>query len=310
MISQLTLYPFLFKIILWATQGTTYTNKLVQGISNTTTATNYGTEVTGYKTSIPISPNLLDGPFFRFPEEKYSKYILTKTHCGGFCIRCSPDRYILDAKQFERECRSGNKKVDGKEISIKSAYNASIPKKAVHIIRNPFDNLVARLHHQRKSWIDSEDSKSEMLAMFNSSEEGFRKWCRFVDYSAASKMKNMSRLSNMTKQLFAKAPCAADIHRWTQFHNLAMQVTDDRMKIPVHFIFYENYTEAFDETVSQLLDFLQLSAVSEAPTFIRGKEYPEYFSDNDRVAVAKLVKHLATEQSWPLLRHYFDGLLE
>ena len=89
-----------------------------------------------------------------------------------------------------------------------------------------------------------------------------------------------------------------------------MQVTDDRMKIPVHFIFYENYTEAFDETVSQLLDFLQLSAVSEAPTFIRGKEYPEYFSDNDRVAVAKLVKHLATEQSWPLLRHYFDGLLE
>ena len=120
----------------------------------------------------------------------------------------------------------------------------------------------------------------------------------------------MEVLDNATKALFENTPCAADVYRWTQFHNLAVEVTEDRLKIPVQYIFYENYTDNFNDTVSEVLDFLELPAVSTAPPFIKGKEYPEYFTEDDRYHIAQLVQHLATNQSWPLLSHYFDGLLD
>lgn len=115
-------------------------------MTQTTTATNYGQEQSGYRSSIPISPSLPDGPYFRFPNGNYSKYVLTKTHCGGYCVRCTPTRYVLDAKRFDSDCRSGNKLVEGKGSSTKPAYGSDLPKKAVHILRNPLDNIVARLH--------------------------------------------------------------------------------------------------------------------------------------------------------------------
>jgi hypothetical protein len=52
----------------------------------------------------------------------------------------------MNAKQFESECRSGNKVVEGRSSSVHPAYGSDIPKKAVHILRNPLDNIVARLH--------------------------------------------------------------------------------------------------------------------------------------------------------------------
>lgn len=30
-----------------------------------------------------MSPELTNGPYFRFPNQTYSKYVLTKSHCGG-----------------------------------------------------------------------------------------------------------------------------------------------------------------------------------------------------------------------------------
>ena len=257
-----------------------------------------------------MSPDLPDGPFLRWPDWNYSKYILTKTHCGGYCVKCSPSRYVLNAESFKDACRTGNKLVNRKSITTTKAYPASLPKKAVHVIRNPFDNLVARLHHQRKSW-ERQESKREHLKLFDSSEEGFRKWCSYVDYSSApSSMSDLKKFDNTTISLFEETPCAAEVYRWTQFHNLAVEVTDKRLQIPVQYIFYENYANKFNETVTQLLDFLELSAVSTPPPFIKGKEYPEYFSDEDRYNVAKLVRHIATKKTWPLLKHYFDGLLD
>ena len=303
--------PQVIWLMSFPNSGTTYTNKLVQGISQTTTATNYGAEQSGRKTSIPMSPDLPDGPFLRWPDWNYSKYILTKTHCGGYCIKCSPRRYVLNAAQFEAECRTGNKRVNRTEITTPQAYPASLPKKAVHVIRNPFDNLVARLHHQRKTWEKENTTKSEHLKLFQSTEEGFRKWCSFVDYSSApTHISDLKVFDNTTMDLFEQAPCASDVYRWTQFHNLALEVTKDRLHIPVQTIHYEAYANRFEETVHDLLEFLELPSVSEAPPFIRGKEYPDYFSDEDRYHVAKLVQHLSTNKTWPFLKHYFDGLLE
>lgn len=320
-------------------QGTTYTNKLIQSISQTTTATNYGVEQSGYSTSIPIKPNLTEGPFFRFPKRNYSKYILTKTHCGACkpnsivyketkfglvisdtiftfvklrtkldCSRCSPERYIVNAGRFGADCRSGNKLENGKQLSINQAYSSSLVKKAVHIIRNPFNNIVSRLRYQHKTWADRPD-REEFLRLFQADQQGFRRWCQFLDYSTR-KTFTSDLLDNKTKELYPLIPCPAEFYRYVQWHNLATEITEKRMRIPVLSLFYENYTESYNDTVNQLLDFLELEAVSDPSPFIEGKEYPDYFTDDEKYYAGILAKHLATTKTWSLIGHYFENFMD
>ena len=114
----------------------------------------------------------------------------------------------------------------------------------------------------------------------------------------------------MTKELFPLIPCPAEFYRYVQWHNLAIEVIEKQMKIPVYTLFYENYTKHYNDTVDQLFEFLELPAVSKPPKFISGKEYPEYFTDDEKYFAGHLVKHLATEKTWSLIGHYFDGLMD
>lgn len=118
--------------------GTTYTLKLIQKYTNTTTATNYGNEQGKHGTSIAVHPWLENGPFPRYPTWSLPpRYILTKTHCGGTAMSPTPGDYIETVRSFEIGCRSGSKMVnDTKEDVI---YGMNVPKSAVHLIRNPFD---------------------------------------------------------------------------------------------------------------------------------------------------------------------------
>ncbi|CAB9501840.1 expressed unknown protein [Seminavis robusta] len=299
--------PQLIWLLSFPNSGTTYTNKLVQGMSGTSTATNYGQEQSGYKSSIPLSPNLPNGPFLRYPDGNTSKYLLTKSHCTGYCIRCSPDRYVLNAERFESGCRSGNHLVNGESVSSKPAYAAELVKKVVHIIRNPFDNIVARLHMQRKNWVNHGDHE-EYLKLFVNNRTGFRRWCTFLAYTQVNQTAKAKQLDNFTKQLYAVSPCAAEFYRYTQWHNYAIEAAKDK---PVHTLFYENYTENFNQTANELLDFLELDVVGgPEESFQPGKQYPEYFTEDEQYFIANLVRHLATNETWGLLKHYFDGILE
>lgn len=302
--------PKIIWLMSFPNSGTTYTNKMVQGITKTTTATNYGQEQGGHKTSIPISPDLPDGPFLRYPEWDYSEYVLTKTHCTGYCNRCTPSRYVLTASAFERGCRSGNKRVDNKSHTTRDApYPSDLPKKAVHILRNPMDNIVARLHMERKNWANH-GRHDDFLKVFQSDKEGFQKYCKFLHITGYNITLQSDLLDDRTKELFGVVPCAAEFYRYVQWHNLAFEVAEKRLHLPVHTMFYEDYSTNFNQTADQLLDFLQLQAVSDPPPFIKGKEYRDYFSEDQQYNIGLLVKHLANNNTWALLKHYFEGILD
>jgi hypothetical protein len=173
--------PGIVWLLSFPNSGTTYTLKVIQDMTNTTTATNYGgSEQTGYIPSIPIFANT-DGPFARYPQHDIpKKYILTKTHCHG---KNNPET----VNDFITLCRTGDKKFSNRTV-ISTSYNIhhingsrqqQLDEKGaateagtdtdnirsgpgqgqgikihriVHLIRNPFDNIVARLHYQRKRW--------------------------------------------------------------------------------------------------------------------------------------------------------------
>jgi len=161
--------------------GTTYTLKFIQNTTLTTTATNYGAHEQDSENSISVYPDSPEGPFFRHPNRTLPEsFIITKTHCGGSCMGCRPSVYIQNETEFEQSCCLGNRRDDGKLRAV--TYSSTIPKSAVHLIRSPFDNIVARLHYEQKKWRkSSKNHHAEMLSNFTNDKQGFQQWCQHAD---------------------------------------------------------------------------------------------------------------------------------
>lgn len=131
-------FPEVAWLMTFPNSGTTYTLQLIQQYTNTTTATNYGNEQGLHGTSVPIHPWMENGPFPRYPDRNLPpRFILTKTHCGGTAMSPNPIDYVETDRSFEIACRSGNRIIN--DTKVDSIYGIDIPKKAVHLIRNPFD---------------------------------------------------------------------------------------------------------------------------------------------------------------------------
>lgn len=135
--------------------GTSYTSRLIRHISETRTASNYGNE--NKKAVGPSRPVFLDqpaGPFWLDPDmhPEYTlptEYVLTKTHCRGRCEQCPPTKYVESTSSFRRGCLSGKGVVlvNGTETwDYGFTYPADKVAKAVHLIRDPFDNVVSRFN--------------------------------------------------------------------------------------------------------------------------------------------------------------------
>jgi hypothetical protein len=298
--------PAVAWLMTYPNSGTTYTLKLIQQYTNTTTATNYGFEQSTTRDSIPIDGSLTDGPFWRYPDQDAPpRFVITKTHCGGNCMCAKPEEYVETQRSFEIACRSGSKTIN--QSRFDTTYAASIPKRAVHLFRNPYDNLVARLHLEQRKW--TRKNETEKLEVFTATKEGFHEWCRYLDLKS-KKTEFSSHFYDDEMLAITKAlPCHAEIIRYTWWHELAME-TVRRMGLPLHNLYYENYTENLEGTVDELFDFLHLSPAegAEPAEFITGKHYADYY-DAIHLSLAKdLVSMLASKELWLLIRHYFDGV--
>jgi hypothetical protein len=297
-------WPRIAWLMSFPNSGTTYTIHLIGNITNATTATNYGLEIP-YQSGIPVHDYSPNGPFLAMPSFSVpDTYILTKTHCGGRCTECSPNTYTETVHSFERMCRYGSKLVDGEKVQV--VYNDSV-QRAVHLIRSPFDNLVARYHLQRKAYAKSNDERFKDLLdnYLTDSKEGLAKWCQYLDKLRVKDELNSHFLDPELLDEEARVPCHAEFYRYIQWHNLAFEVTR-RKRLPTHILYYENYTENFNETVDELRGFLKLPRVAPAPEFYVGKHYSDYFEEEQCQAITYLVKELASPETWEALCHYFE----
>ncbi|VEU35772.1 unnamed protein product [Pseudo-nitzschia multistriata] len=289
--------------------GTTYTNHLIQDYTRTTTATNYGQEQDTKNETISIFADSIDGPFFRYPTWSLPpKFILTKTHCGGECDACQTPgskQYNNTLGAFEEACRSGKRIVN--RTKVRTTYSSDIPKRAVHLIRDPFDNIVARLHLKERRWARRSNDKKyeERVDRFNKTKDGFRAYCRFRDTDSLKQEMRQRVLSDELLQFAKNIPCYAEFITYTQWHNHAIDLVANK-KMPVLTLFYEDYASNWDETVNQLLRFLALSPAkgAKAEEFILGKHYDEFYFDEEKSNATKLIRALASPELWELLQRY------
>ena len=285
--------------------GTSFTSYLIRTVTLMNTGSNYGHESgteerSGLSQSVGI---FADNPIPTWTESWNNRlqkplkgYILTKTHCGGFSFCKACDSFIYNSHTFLKKCLEGDyvtgNATSGFETSKGLASKDKIAR-AVHIIRDPLDNVVARFHLERKTLAEKNQ------AHYPNTQKGFRAFCN-----------DLGKIGKQQKQaedvLDLDIPCQADFYRYVQWHNLAFTTTWD-LGIPTLVVHYESYNSNLNETKDNLLEFLEQDEVNDPPAFVTGKTYRDYYTADEIDAVSKMFDRLALRETWRRTKHYFPG---
>jgi Sulfotransferase domain len=276
----------------------------VEWMTYQSVASNYKKESDGI---VPVREEYTLGPFYHNMSLSVPRHILTKTHCDGFCDDCSMQTSYMNLSGFEAGCgRSERIRVKG--VITNPPYPSSVPKKVVHLIRSPWDNIVSRMHHgifRRRTYLNWTE---EQLAPFQNSREGVMSWCQYVDRGFwDARALNTSGLSVDDLQAITSVPCGPDFFRYVQWHNNAV-VLMQKMGVPMHRIYYEDYTAQFNKTTQDLLDFLELRAVNPPVPFKTGKTYDHLMDIRDRRKAWDLIQRFATPELREVLSRYESGV--
>ena len=166
--SNSTSFPEIVWLLSYPNSGTSYTMMLTEVLSNYSTASNYGVEVAKkFSVSPPVHDDHPEGPFWeglstgvgKTVRELPPKYVLTKTHCGGRCVDCGPESYVVTTEQFLEGCARTTARVKGVKRRVESKMNPKRVSRMVHLFRNPIHNTISRFHLSRRHLIakDSEN---------------------------------------------------------------------------------------------------------------------------------------------------------
>ncbi|KAL3756139.1 hypothetical protein ACHAWU_005643 [Discostella pseudostelligera] len=339
--------------------GTSFTSLLVRVASSSTAATNYGmeTRVGADGMSVPIYDWSVEGPYWMHPpsEEEEdggdssssrpskkqkgdstssrsnelpppSSSILTKTHCGGRCASCPPDKYLETIPSFLQMCLSGSRKVPSNkerppDKTTKSSsssiqykkhyvtYHPAVVERAIHIIRNPFDNLVSRFHHEQKEY--KKKNRTSWTDLYSNDVAGFKKWCVDVDSMAEIEFDNIDwKLYgyNPTSILhdYRGVSCHAEFFRYAQWHILANNVVE-LLEMPVLYVHYEEYAKDINGLTDRILNFLNLDREEEElPTFHSNKDYSEYFTREERASASEFMRRLVDAKNSHVARELLE----
>lgn len=294
-----TIGPKIAWLLSFPSSGASLTLELIKYVTNTTTATNDGSEyVDSNGFSVPLYSDV-EGPFiwgepFRVP----STYVLTKAYCGGYCRDCPPIDYIETAETFMQKCLQVTP-VGKKSIR----YEENLIKKIVHVVRNPFDNIEARFYYAYKSWMGDRDKKKDGQFPFSLDKEGFHDWCKYHDshWQENENILYSPKLLSLSKDV----PCHADFYRYVQWHNLVITVSLSKLKIPSLKIYYEDYrTDKLETSVKDILKYLDIPSVGNVLSLNREKRHA-HFNEKQMNATILYIKELASVETNYLLKRYF-----
>lgn len=345
--------------------GTSYTMQAVQKYTRICTATNYAEESED-PTPIPLynrSTNNNDqqkqqGPYWVHRTSDMSflpspfSYILTKTHCDGYCNankRCKVSKMyttIMSLSNFQRGCLgipihhqpTTINSINNSSTSPSSySYSPSIVFKAIHLVRDPLDNIVSRFHLAYKK-LSPSDQK-----IYTRDDVGFQRFCKYWDTWQVSNTTNALSNNNMNnkrkrKELFGDknttryleiqipwkskrdiltlsdvdhVPCWADFFRYVNWHNNAFHVQKN-MNLSSLLLYYDDYEEEgkWNQSMDQILHFLNQTKGTvkgkrgRVHPFKAGKGYHHYFTLDQRQAVWTFIEKISIPETWHILQRY------
>ena len=305
--STTTKIPKVAWLASYPNSGTSYTMTTVERSTDLSTATMYGIEIAtkDKDRSEIVTPG---GPLWEGMSGKRgttirplpTTYVLTKTHCGGRCIKCPATEYVIDVEQFRQACLRTTG-YDPPRERFERPMTVPVAK-ILHLIRSPFTNIVARFHLEQRHYVKEGTNK------YTRDADGFREWCIDLDDKYASTEHLVWNKDPAVKELFLQVPCRAEFYKYTQWHNHLFQLQDmlqDPAKdyLVVH---YEDYEKDLNTTIGTIMDFLQQEVVNPLREFRPLPDYQDHFSKTDRRKVRQLVQYLSSSETWNMLERYLN----
>jgi hypothetical protein len=285
---------------------------MTRDVSNTTTATNYALEGTNRhdpsEQAIP-GPLGASGPFLELIPNLTTALpdtILTKTHCKGFCSgrKCNAEKTVHTVRSFMMGCLSGRRAVrntKGGLSTVTVTYNPALVKKAIHLLRHPLDNIVARFHLEYNVQVGR--GNTEYDKMYPKNVTGFHKWCAAEDAHDHIINSRFLIVDHRLKEKMINIPCMNEFFRYVQWHNLAFAVSRE-MGLSTMILHYHEYADNFEKTRDKVLDWLELPRVGEGMAFHLGKVYRHYYSDKQKRAIWEFLEEFSSLETWAELKDY------
>jgi hypothetical protein len=299
--------PKIALLMSFPNSGTSYTILMLRHLSATFSASNYGLEKTyvgseSSKTNVAIRVDQPQGPFWMDAATKSNAnytypadLVLTKTHCGGKCVHCPPKMYIESPYSFRRECLTARKIINSTTIRTQ-VYPTTHVQKAIHLFRDPVNNVVSRFHHERRS--------GRSAVAYPATREGFRDYCKNLDGSFETSEVKSTLWDKELRNAFENVPCRAEFVRYVLWHDLTFWMTRD-MEIETFILRYEWYESRLGLIASKLVRFLDLKPVGDLVPFVAGKKYHDYFSPREHNAIASAIHMSASSKTWEVVKEYF-----
>lgn len=285
--------------------GTSFTGHFVRSLGMVNSGTNYGHENNNNETgtSIPIFGDQPGGPFWMDPNmyPNYSfptRWVMVKTHCGGRCETCPPSQYGESTYSFKYKCLAGTRrtKVNSTFVDEKVSYPADRVTKAIHLVRDPFDNVVSRFHLEQKG--------NRSGSRFDSSKDGFRGYCEYLNQRFDEEEKRSILFHTELLEMMEDIPCRADFYRYIEWHNQAFALTKD-LQLDTMVLYYDDYSTNMVEVTNRLVEFLALKPAGEIHEFAPGKVYSDFYTLEERRTVRAALELMSTRETWHHIKKYF-----
>ena len=291
-----------------------------QESSNATTTPTKNSAITVSRPVFPHSQPM--GPFWGGEEDEYSNLALpshvalTKTHCATPCIWCGPDKYLISTHFFQSRCQRAERIVlsdshDTTKNTTNNTPTALVPTiekavyptthvtKAIHLFRNPLDNVVSRFRYER--------SNGRSATAYPDTREGFRSYCHTLNQEFRSHYRTpgMRLLLDPTLlRLLEQVPCFSELIRYVEWHNMAWATQWD-LNLETLVLHYSDYrAPLFQSTLDRLLTFLQLQHVGSPAVFVESKTYGHYYTWQEQMAAFAAMKQMSFQHTWEQLERY------
>lgn len=300
--------PKLVWLMSFPNSGTSYTLRQMERLTNFSMATNYGAEGERSKLLLENEPHgprcrgLQDASYRPLPKE----YILVKTHCTGYSTNSGALALKLQTSEFVTGCATTK---PNNPNAVSGSYDPNLVSKAVHVIRDPFHNLISRFNCEHKLDAKGRDRHHRrnldqgFSEKYSKDSVGFSKFCSDLDSDFDHQYRG-TILSNTTRRDVKHTKCHDDVISYVQWHNHAFETTR-KLHLPTMVLYYEDYENDFNMTFTNLLDFLHLEERGHVNPFTARHDYYDYFTAQDRDDIKRLIKRFASNHTWNALARYF-----
>lgn len=243
---QIQQQPKVAWLMSFPNSGTSYTITNTETLSQRSAATNYATEISiDHGDLVPLPKSNGDearkGPWQSNPKLPLpSKRVLCKTHCKGYWDYDSVAGSVQTIDSFLDGCRESLQRRNTSTPSsnrnkLRLYYNTQgLVDSAIHLIRDPFDNIISRIHHGMRHRHKEEyaNMTSADLETFLKSKKAVTSWCKTIDEHFWKKQQVTAgwNINNETLSMlpydptpYLDIPCHGEFFRHAQWHNTIWQ---------------------------------------------------------------------------------------